>query len=349
MTAVNGVATFNTLSINQTGTFTLNASATGVGGTAASNPFVVTPGAAAKLAFTLQPANTGGTKTLPTMTVAVEDLYGNPVTTDNSSVSLTLNAASSGGGGVLEGTAAQTASHGVAVFSGLSIVNPTNNSYSAAGTGYTLTATDGALTTIKSTAFNTTLIVTSCTMTPTGFVATFSQPFKVATSPVTIGPNLYMAQSSNDMPVNVALIGTSNEGTVRGSLVMNSTNTQITFVATTLVKSTGLPIAKISSLDSTSGILAPDNYTVVLDSTKNSFVTTGGQLLDGAGKGVGGSNFNFSTAVNNSADVDVVIPSFARGPSSSTITSTVNVLNVATPIFAPTAMSIAFERGHRVG
>jgi hypothetical protein len=342
--ASGGVATFNALSIDQAGSYELSASAAGLAGTATSNSFNVAAGAASQLAFTTQPASTPGANSTATMKVAVEDQYGNTVTTDNSSVTLTLNAAASGGGGVLKGTATQAASGGLATFSGLSIVNPTNNSYSAAGTGYTLTAgdTDNGVTlpASKSAAFNTTLIVTSCTVTPTGFVATFSQPFQVATTPAVIGPNLYSAQSSNDLPVNVALVG-SNEGPVRGSLVLNSTDTQITFVATTLVHSTGLPIAAVSSPDATSGILAPDGYTVVLDSTSTSFVTTNGQLLDGTDSGVGGSNFNQFTAINYSADVDVVIPSFARGPSSSTITSTVNVLNASTPIFATSAMSIA--------
>jgi hypothetical protein len=241
---------------------------------------------------------------------------------------------------VLDGTVAASATGGVATFSGLSIVDPSNNNYSAAGTGYTLWASDGSLTLAKSTAFNTTLIVASCTMTPTGFVATFSQPFKVATTPLTIGPNLYSAAATNNLPVNVSLIG-SNEGTVRGSLVLNSTDTQITFVATTLMHNTGLPIAGVSSPDATSGILAPDGYTVVLDSTSTSFVTTNGQLLDGNDSGTGGTNFNQFTTLDNSADVDVVIPSFARGPSSSTITSTVNVLNASTAIFANSPLSIA--------
>jgi sugar lactone lactonase YvrE len=342
--ASGGVASFSNVAIDQSGSHTLIASGAGLGGTATSSQFTITAGAPAQLAFTAQPANTPGADAMANVLVAVEDQYGNMVTTDNSSVTLTLNPAASGGGGVLTGTATQNVSGGVATFSGLSIVDPSNPSWSAAGTGYSLTANDTDagvnLTAAKSTAFNTTLIVTSCTMTPTGFVATFSQPFKVATTPLTIGPNLYSAAASNDLPVNVSLIG-SNEGTVRGSLVVNSTDTQITFVATTLVHTMGLPIAGVSSPDATSGILAPDGYTVVLDSTRTSFMTTNGQLLDGTDSGTGGSNFNQSTVVNNSADVDVVIPSFARGPSGSTVTSAVNVLNASTPIFAGSAMSIA--------
>jgi sugar lactone lactonase YvrE len=335
--AVGGVAGFNNLAVDKAGSYSLIASGAGVRGTATSNSFTVTVGPATQLAFTTQPGNTPGAETMADVAVAVEDAYGNVVTGDNSSVTLTLNVAASGGGGVLHGTTTATAAGGVATFSGLSIVNSSNPNWSTAGTGYTLTASDTdagvALTPGKSTAFNTTLIVTSCTMTPTGFVTTFSQPFEVATTPLAIGPNLYSAAASNDLPVNVALIG-SNEGVVRGSLVVNSTDTQITFVATTLVNSSGLPIAGVSSPDATSGVLAPDVYAVVLDSTSTSFVTTNGQLLDGADSGTGGTNFNQATAVDNSADVDVVIPSFARGPSGSLATSVVNVTNASAPIAA---------------
>jgi hypothetical protein len=333
--AVGGVATFSNLSIDQAGNYTLTASAAGVGGTVTSSSFNVTAGPASQLAFTGQPTNTPGADTMANVKVAVEDQYGNPVTTDSSNVTLTLNAATSGGGGVLKGTTTVAAVGGVATFSGLSIVNSSNNSYSAAGTGYSLTVNDTdngvALTVAKSAVFNTTLIVTSCTMTPTGFVATFSQPFEVATTPRLIGPNLYGAAASGEVPANVSLIG-SNEGTVRGSLVLNSTDTQITFLATTLVKNSGLPIAGVSSPDATSGILAPDGYLVTLTSGSTSFVTANGQLLDGNDSGVGGANFQQFTAVNDSADVQVVIPSFARGPSSGTITSVVNLPNAAAPI-----------------
>ncbi len=71
-------------------------------------------------------------------------------------------------------------------------------------------------------------------MTPTGFVATFSQPF----NPNELEP--LPAQSSGDLPANVALSG-AVEGPVRGSLVTNAADTQVTFVATTLASSTGLP------------------------------------------------------------------------------------------------------------
>ena len=71
-------------------------------------------------------------------------------------------------------------------------------------------------------------------MTPTGFVATFSQPF----DPTQL--NLYGASSANSLPANVIL--SSGGKVVRGSLVIDPSDAKITFVATTMVANTGLPI-----------------------------------------------------------------------------------------------------------
>jgi hypothetical protein len=352
--ASGGVATFSNLSIQQSGTFTLSAGIVVSFGTlnATSNPFTITPGAATQLVFTTQPspsfANTAGTETeaLSEAVVDVEDTYGNLVTGDNSSVTLSLNqpAAGNGGGGVLYGTGVsggtvtEIASGGVATFSGLSIVNSSNSSYSAAGTGYSLAANDTdngtTLTAGTSAAFNTTMIVSNVTMTPTGFVATFSQPF----NPNAL--NLYGSLSSANERANVSLAG-NVEGPVRGSLVINSADTQVTFVATTLASSTGLAVPDVSSGNATSGVLAPDTYGVLLASQISGiatyFATANGQPLDGTYSGTGGTSFNQYLTVNNAADVAVIVPDFARGPSS-TSTSTVNVANLSTPITATGAV-----------
>src|SRR5207247_360303 len=80
--AVNGVATFANLSINNPGTgYTLTASATGLTG-ATSSAFNSGVGAAAKLAFTVQPSNTAaGAAITPAVQVTVQDAQGNTVTT----------------------------------------------------------------------------------------------------------------------------------------------------------------------------------------------------------------------------------------------------------------------------
>src|SRR5437660_1744684 len=145
VTAVNGVATFSTLSLNAAGTgYTLTATATAVTG-ATSNAFNIGAGAAAKLVFTVQPSNTAaGAAITPAMQVAVQDAQGNIVTTATTSITLAIgtNPAS----GTLAGTKIVAAVNGVATFSTLSL--------NMVGTGYTLTATATGLTSATSSAFN---------------------------------------------------------------------------------------------------------------------------------------------------------------------------------------------------
>src|SRR5216117_3244304 len=150
--AVNGVATFSTLSLNTAGSgYTLTASATGLtGATSTAFNISLSVGPAAKLVFTLQPSNAaaGGAIT-PGVQVAVQDAQGNTVTTatTNITVAIGTNPAS----GILSGTATVAAVNGVATFSTLSL--------NAAGTGYTLTASATGLTGATSSAFNITLSV----------------------------------------------------------------------------------------------------------------------------------------------------------------------------------------------
>ena len=133
--AVNGVATFSNLSINQIGTYTLTASdhADALSGFV-SGSFDITPGPAAKLVFTAPPGNSIAGAMLPQVIVTIEDQYGNVETSDNSSVTVAIGPGA-GGPGTLNGTLTMSAVKGLATFSDLSI--------NEAGT-YALTAADGA-------------------------------------------------------------------------------------------------------------------------------------------------------------------------------------------------------------
>jgi hypothetical protein len=116
-------------------------SSTSTGGTGVS--LSVSAAAASKLVFGQQPTNaTAGVAISPAVTVNVEDAFGNVVTTDNSTVTLMLNGGTFAGGST---TATATASNGVVTFSNL-VIN-------TAGSGYTLTASDGALTPATSSSF----------------------------------------------------------------------------------------------------------------------------------------------------------------------------------------------------
>ena len=143
--AVGGVATFNTLLINQAATgYTLTASAAGVPNLT-SGAFDIAPAAAAQLAFTVQPSNSvAGASITPAVKVALQDAFGNFVTSETQSITLSLGANASGA--TLSGTTTATTVNGVATFSGLSIAR--------AGSGYTLLANGTGLASATSSDFS---------------------------------------------------------------------------------------------------------------------------------------------------------------------------------------------------
>lgn len=116
--AVAGVATFTTCSVNLSGSKTLTATTTGLTtNTATSASFIVSPGAATKLAIN-QPSGAGtGVIFTPTQPiVTVQDAAGNTVTTSTASITLTSS------GGTLACTANPVAAvGGIATFAGCKI------------------------------------------------------------------------------------------------------------------------------------------------------------------------------------------------------------------------------------
>jgi hypothetical protein len=143
--AGNGVATFANLSIDKVGTgYTLTFAAGGLTAKT-TKPFNINPGAATKLAFTVQPTNTlAGATITPAVQVSAQDAFGNLVPAFAGNVTVALGA--NPGAGTLAGTTTVALASGVASFSTLSI--------NKVGTGYTLTAGTGGLTAATSVAFN---------------------------------------------------------------------------------------------------------------------------------------------------------------------------------------------------
>ena len=153
--AVNGVATFANLRIDQIGSgYTLTATATPLAGDT-SDAFDIratpppTPGPATKLAFVGQPTNTSPGATIsPPVRVAAVDDQNNIVTTFSGSMTIAIG---HNGGllkpGTLGGTLLQPAVNGVAIFTDLSI--------DQAGTAYyTLRASNPQLGTMESVPFS---------------------------------------------------------------------------------------------------------------------------------------------------------------------------------------------------
>src|SRR5207244_2378895 len=128
--AVNGVASFSTLTLDKTGTgYWLTATASGLS-TATSSVFAITPGTATQLVFGTQPSSSVANRLItPAVKVRALDALGNLATSFAGNVSVALS--SNPGGATLGGTTPVTAVSGVATFFDLS-VNKT-------GTGYTLT------------------------------------------------------------------------------------------------------------------------------------------------------------------------------------------------------------------
>ncbi|HMA38930.1 MAG TPA: hypothetical protein VKP10_02570 [Gemmatimonadales bacterium] len=144
VTAISGVATFSTLSIDKSGIgYTLKATATGLT-SATSLPFNITAGAASQLVFTSQPVTTTSTTPLAPITVTATDAQGNTATNFISNVTMAI--AVNAGGGTLSGTKTVAAVAGVATFNNLSI--------DSTGTGYRLAATSGNLKPDTSSAFS---------------------------------------------------------------------------------------------------------------------------------------------------------------------------------------------------
>jgi hypothetical protein len=140
---VAGVATFAGCNIDQVGDYTLTAT-DGTLTSAQSQTFSIVAGAPAQLAFTAQPSDSAsGVAFASQPQVTVEDSAGNPVTTDSSSVTLALTPPA-GGASLVCATNPLPAVFGVATFAGCSI--------DKAGS-YTLTATDGTLTSTVSQTF----------------------------------------------------------------------------------------------------------------------------------------------------------------------------------------------------
>jgi hypothetical protein len=133
--AVNGVATFSNLVVNQAGSYTLSASDGSLTGPT-SRSFTVNPAAANKLVFMQTPAaGTAGQALSPSVQVVVEDRFGNVVTGNRSTITLLVH---SGPGGFANGSTTRIAAvNGVATFSKLFLTEVGS---------YALSAADGSLT-----------------------------------------------------------------------------------------------------------------------------------------------------------------------------------------------------------
>jgi hypothetical protein len=145
VSAVAGVATFSTLSLDKSGNgYTLAASAASLTG-ATSGPFNVSAGPAKTLVFTVQPTTgAAGVAITPAVQVTAYDSLNNIATGFTGNVAMAIGTNPSAG--ILSGTTSVAAVAGVASFANLKI--------DKMGTGYTLIASSSGLTNIQSAPFD---------------------------------------------------------------------------------------------------------------------------------------------------------------------------------------------------
>lgn len=151
---VNGIATFSNLTIDKIGTYTLSFNAPGVA-SATSATFIISVGPAAQLGFVVEPTDTrAGEIMTPNVTVEVQDLGGNHVTTSASiNLAIGTNPTPGAPGLNIGGGATVPTTTGTAVFTNLSI-NKAANGYTLYATGFTLGSGSVVLTPSTSATFN---------------------------------------------------------------------------------------------------------------------------------------------------------------------------------------------------
>jgi len=274
VTAVNGVATFSGLTVDQAGLYYLSVSANGLA-TVTTGPVSVTSGQATKLVIqgpnTVGPGN--GIPVPFNLDVLAEDAYGNQDLNFNGTVALAL--ANNPSGGTLTGTLTVQAVGGAVTFSGLTIDN--------IGTGYTLQASSPGLTTGISVPFNVTdqLWVT----TPPPSIVTAGTSFGLVVDAVgglTLVGSSYqgIVDASYNSSVTIALSSFSGSSTsiLKGTTTVNAVNGVATFSGLTLEQAGSYGLVVTGNSVTEAAILfdvvsAPANQLVV--TTQPQSVTAG--------------------------------------------------------------------------
>ena len=319
--AVSGVANFGNLIFNTAGSYALSVSDGSLSG-ATSGSFSVSPAAASKLVITQVPATgTAGQALGTTFTVAVEDAFGNVVTSNTST--LVVSVASGLGGFALGSTTDVAAANGVASFSNLI--------FDRAGT-YTLGVIDGALTGATSGGFTVSPAAASSltimrtpssgtagqALTPSLEVAVTDQFGNVITNDsstisvaVASGPAGFASGSTSSVAVINGVANFSN-------LMLNSSGTY------TLSVSDG----SLSGATST-GITIGASVATHLSITQEPTAGTAGQAL-GTALLVAVQNSSGNTVTSDSSTVTVSVASGPGGFASGSTTSVAAINGVAT-------------------
>ncbi|HEV8409967.1 MAG TPA: Ig-like domain-containing protein, partial [Gemmatimonadaceae bacterium] len=319
VTAVAGVAVFNSMSLNKAGTgYTLVASASGVT-SATTSAFNITAGSAATLAISGGQGQTGITSSplATALAVTVTDAFGNPVT------GTTVNWASSGGA-IVTPTSSVTNSSGVAT-----------SSWTLGSTpgAQTATATSGSLTGSPAT-FNATATLTGFSKTWTGATSTAwttSTNWTPSGVPVA-GDSVFIPSGGNQPTISAAVtvkhltvgfgatltFASSPTLTVTGNFTDNGTTAG---AGTVDLNGTGTVAGPIAQ-----NVTVTGTYTASASASMAGTVSVSGSLtLGGHAMGIAGTFATTGTGtltMNNSADVLSIVgnATFGGGSESGLLT-----------------------------
>jgi autotransporter-associated beta strand protein len=272
--AVDGIATFGNLQINTPGSYTLTVTDANSGLGSVVVPIVIGTAPASKLAFVQQPdGGSPGSAINPAVTVAVEDVGGNTIAGDASSVTLTLSSGTFAGGAT---TATANAVNGVATFSSLAV---------AAAGSYTLSASDSNLTATTSNPFSIATPVTiyvSNSRFGLGAAPTLGQPVDGDQGTSGTQSAIYGTTAFPDIGTALATVSTSGAIVVNGGAYAESPNLMgsqtLELTAGALSLST-LDTAATATVDLQSNSLTVGVNSTGSDTIAGPIVGTGGSLV----------------------------------------------------------------------
>jgi dUTPase len=278
--AVGGTVHFGNLFLNKVGTgYRLQASDGSVT-SSQSGLFNITPGAALKLAFIVQPSTaTAGANIFPAVKVAAQDAFDNTVTSFGNNITMSL-ATNPGGVGTLGGTLTKAAIAGIATFTTLDLNVP--------AVGYQLGAAAAGLTGATSAAF--TIITNTATQ----------LFFKVQPQTTTAGS--VMATFTVEARDASGVVDAAYAGNVTIAITPNTGAPGATFAAGTLTRTAASGTATFDDIEID---VAANNYKLTATGTAGVSAATSGFFAINPGVV---NNLVFSVQPSNATALSPIAP-----------------------------------------
>ncbi len=316
----NGVLSSHSVTISNTGSFTITATETSSTPNGVSNAFTVDPGPPTQLGYSVQPSNeSAGVAIAPAIKVQVQDSQGNLIPTATDSITLAIN--NNPASGTLSGTVTVAAVSGEATFSDISIDNT--------GSGYTLDATATGLTTATSVSFDIVGVPTQLgfSVEPSNQAGGLSIVPAIRVQVQDSGGSMVPSATDsitlaiNNNPASGTLSGTLTVAAVSGEAIFSDISIDNVGVGYTLdATATGLTTATSASFD----IVSPPDLQQIHTRWRNDDGGEGG--LD-TGTGADGSvtlasTQNFNTAIlgsNRVGNPDGVLTVVTANPTGTSI------------------------------